>query len=200
MYKKMIGTLIEYKIILFLLLIVILSIEIVTASYHQTSDEIIEIISNSLPKDWKIFSINESVKPAWSFSDDRCKLLIVYGPKMSGYTYYDNKNHKIKSIRYKNEAKSIWIVPKNFDPKWTLKNRVKNRFRKTPVKYPNKIIKLNEVTVWGCESKIIKPEYLEISKKSPKGTKLAVGLETEDGGSWNTWIEDLRKNLRTVSK
>jgi len=160
----------------------------------------IRIITSVMPAEWEVYKIDYNNKPYWSFSDDKCVRLQVYGPRMGGYDYYniqgDEKRH-ITRWYYTNESRSIWITPVDFSPNWTISNRIKNRFSKTPVPYPERIYSINGFTIYGEGGfDVVLKQNEDKAKTSPPGTTRAEPVDVGKGGSWPTWIDDIKEGLR----
>lgn len=166
-------------------------------------NEIRIAINSSLPKDWNVFSVEADVNPRiastspfrWSFSDDKCWLIKVFGPNMSGTKYYDKNGIFLGQRKISNESIFIWVGDDKFDPKLTLWNRIKNRFSIVPDKIPMKIFEYRGFTVYAKEGGITLPENEYLEKTSIPGTYKGEYLDFEKGRSWPTWAEDLKKKL-----
>jgi hypothetical protein len=160
-------------------------------------EKIIDQIRYALPNNWKIHKIDYNNHPHWSFSNDTCVLIEAYGPQMGGWIHYDGKGNTTK-VYFKNEARSIWLVPDTFDPQWTISNRIKNRLNKTPISYPKKVTELKRVTVYGDICYVVLKINERKFNETPKGYIGAEPFSPENGGSWPTWIEDIRKSIATI--
>jgi len=165
-------------------------------------EQVISKIVSTMPPTWKVYDINYDVKPYWSFSENQATRIQVYGPIMNGYDYYDTDSGVKKHITrwlFSNESRLLWIVTDDFDPQWTVSNRIKNRLSKTPVSYPIKISNMNGIHVYGEDKcSVVLPENQQKLKTSPLGTNLAEPIPQKHGGSWPTWIEDVRKGLEML--
>ncbi len=177
----------------------------VFASNNSVSiQEVLNVINTVMPSEWKIHKIDYENKPYWSFSNDKCVLLEVYGQRMAGADHYDTRGEKKVFItrRYvSNESRSIWITTENFNPDWTILNRLKNRLNKTPVPYPEKLAVINGLTIYGEDRfNVVLKKNEDIAKDSPPGANRAEPVKIENGGSWPTWIEDIRKGLSAINR
>lgn len=169
--------------------------------------EVINAITVAMPAEWEIYKIDYNNKPYWSFSNDKCVLLVIYGPRMGGadYYHYDVQERKrgdyIGRAYSTNESRSIWIAVEDFNPDWTISNRLKNRLSKTPVPYPEKISIINGLTIYGeGRFNVVLKQNEDIANKSPPGANFAEPVRVEEGGSWPTWIEDIRKGLIAINR
>lgn len=160
---------------------------------------IINIIISSMPDSWTVYAIKEQDSPYWSFSDDKCTRLQVYGPEMGGYDYYKISNGAkmyVSTDYFSNESRIFWVASNKFDPKWTLANAIKNRLNITPVKFPRKIWSTDDYIVYGeeeCAVVLRENEYK--SKNTPEGANSGEPIVKAKGGSWPSWADDIKNGL-----
>lgn len=185
------------KNIIFSITILLLHFSAILAAGEDTRiEEIIKILNESLPQKWQMQAIVPNHIPDWSFTKDKCILIKIFGPNMAGYKYFRKNGSYIGERRIFNEAIMVWIGDRNFDPKLSFINRIKNRFNIVPRKFPTKIYKTNEYTIYGREGLITLPENEAANKTSPAGTHLATPIEIENGRSWTMWEKDIQNNLK----
>lgn len=173
------------------------SVSIVSAE-DQIFDNIIQAITSALPKEWKVLSVEPNNTPDWSFSDDKCWIVKVYGPMMSGYKYFNEDGDYIGERKIFNEAILLWIAGHNFNPKLSWINRIKNRFNIAPKKLPKEISNINGYTIYGRSEFIVLPENIKLFKTSPEGTNSAMPIELPNI-SWPEWYEELKENFQQIS-
>ena len=158
-------------------------------------DEILSTLKKSLPSNWQVHEVISDSKPRWSFSDDRCVLVKLYGTNMRGYKYYGKQGEYIGQKLIFNEAIMIWVGTDKFDPELSIVNRFMNIFKIVPKKLPDVIFEADGYTVYGLEGTIVLPENDAAYKTSPKGTHRGVPLDFINGRSWMSWKEDIQRSL-----
>jgi hypothetical protein len=80
----------------------------IVSAEDQALENIVKVIRSALPKDWKVLSVESGNIPDWSFSDDKCWIVKVYGTNMSGYKYFDENGDYVGERKIFNEAMSIF--------------------------------------------------------------------------------------------
>lgn len=164
-------------------------------SYAIEQNEIISTLKKSLPSNWQVHEVISDSKPRWSFSDDRCVLVKLYGTNMRGYKYYGKQGEYIGQKLIFNEAIMIWVGTDKFDPELSIVNRFMNIFKIVPKKLPDVIFEADGYTVYGLEGTIVLPENDAAYKTSPKGTHRGVPLDFINGRSWISWKNDIQRSL-----
>lgn len=164
-------------------------------SYAIEQNEIISTLKKSLPSNWQVHEVISDSKPRWSFSDDRCVLVKLYGTSMRGYKYYGKQGEYIGQKLIFNEAIMIWVGADKFDPELSIVNRFLNIFKIVPKKIPTVIFEADGYTVYGLEGTIVLPENDAAYKTSPKGTHRGVPLDFINGRSWISWKNDIQRSL-----
>jgi hypothetical protein len=167
-------------------------------------NEILIAINSSLPDRWKELPVEYDIHPRWSFSEDKCCLIKMFGPNMSGRKYYDKNGMFLGERRIYNELISIWVGDESFDPELTLLNRIKNRLSIVPEEIPAKIFEYQGYKVYAGEGGITLPENEHLANSSFPGTYKSEHWAYDNGISWPTWADDLKKALeehfRTTKK
>ncbi len=158
-------------------------------------NEIRNSINLSLPDSWKELSVKNDIHPRWSFSEDKCNLIKIFGPNMSGRKYYDKNGKFLGERRIYNESIFIWVGDKKFDPELTLFNRIKNRLSIVPEEIPEKIFEYQGYKVYAEEDIVVLPENEYLRESSIPGTYKGEYWDFEKGRSWPAWAGDLLKKL-----
>ena len=114
-------------------------------SYAIEQNEIISTLKKSLPSNWQVHEVISDSKPRWSFSDDRCVLVKLYGTNMRGYKYYGKQGEYIGQKLIFNEAIMIWVGTDKFDPELSIVNRFMNIFKIVPKKFQMLFLKLMDI-------------------------------------------------------
>jgi len=152
-------------------------------------------INSSLPEKWNVLSVEYNIVPQWSFSEDKCWLIKVFGPNMSGRKYYDENGRFIGEKKIYNESIFIWVGDEDFNPELSLLNRIKNCFSIVPQEIPIKIFEYSGFTIYAKEGLITLPDNEQFEKNLIQGTHSSKYWEFENRRSWSTWADDLENNL-----
>jgi hypothetical protein len=147
-------------------------------------------LQRSLPEGWRIAATKESALPYWSFSNERCNEITIVGPNRTGFRYLDGSDKLVLEHFSQREAIVVWITSKEFDPKWSIGKRIKNRIDKTPIEFPD-LLHDGRVKIYGLES--LFSEDNTYADKSPQGTEKAVHLGVSR--SWPSWRVDITRTF-----
>lgn len=158
--------------------------------------EITKSLTEALPASWKILSVVPDVIPDWSFTDDKCTQIIVYGQSKSGYEYYGLSGNRIGERRIFNEAIMLWVGDKNFNPNTSTINRIKNKLNKVPKNLPELLYQIRGYSIYARTDTVVLPENETSFKTSPEGTNSAVPIDFEKGRTWPSWQEDMLRKLK----
>jgi hypothetical protein len=171
------------------------SLFVVASSLGSVAPEVsaLDVLTRQMPEGWRIVTTKERVKPYWSFSEDQCIEITIAGPRVTGYRYLDTDKKVILEHFFQNEALVFWIADEGFDPKWTFKNKAKNRLSKTSIEFPF-VICDDKIRIFGTESLVAYDTTY--SKTSPIGTRTAVHLGIIR--SWPQWQTDLTQALAAL--
>jgi hypothetical protein len=185
------------RIAIILFLAQLFAAEILFAD-DNTFDNITHAVECCLPTDWKVLSVERDTVPRWSFSEDKCWLIKVFGPKMSGRRYYNKNGQFIGERRIYNEAIFIWIGDQHFDPRLSFLNRIKNRLSIVPQEMPKKIFQYAGFKVYAKEDLVVLPNNEPLWRHGMPGEHFSGYWDFEAGRSWPTWADDLERELKST--